>query len=88
MMPAWEEMQKLQDEGKCRSIGVSNFTTRRFEEFFFQNTDVIPSVNQVELHPFWTRVELVQYCRQISPTLHAIACWHGLSTGLQFNPIP
>lgn len=64
MVTAWEGLQELRDEGKCRSIGVSNWTVRRFEEGFFPHTDVIPSVNQVELHPFWTRTELADYCKQ------------------------
>ncbi len=60
---AWEAMQALRDEGRIRSIGVSNFTVRRFEEQFFQHTDEAPAVNQVELHPFWSRRDVVDYCR-------------------------
>lgn len=63
MMGAWEAMQLLREEGLCRSIGVSNFTVRRFEEFFFKHTDVVPSINQVELSPFLSRNELRDYCR-------------------------
>jgi len=59
---AWETMQVLRDEGKCRSIGVSNFTVRRFEEAFFKSTDEVPAVDQVELHPFWNRQDLQDYC--------------------------
>jgi len=59
----WETMQQLRDEGKIRSIGVSNFTVRRFEEQFFAATDVVPAVDQIELHPFWNRADVVAYCR-------------------------
>jgi diketogulonate reductase-like aldo/keto reductase len=59
---AWETMQKLKDEGKIKSIGVSNFTVRRFEDQFFKSTDVVPAVNQIELHPFCTRTDLLAYC--------------------------
>ena len=62
MMDAWETMQAMRDEGKLRSIGVSNFTVRRFEEFFLKHTDELPAVNQVEFHPFWFRKELLDYC--------------------------
>jgi len=34
MMGAWETLADLRAEGAVRSIGVSNFTVRRFEEFF------------------------------------------------------
>lgn len=63
MMDAWEAMQALRDEGKCRSIGVSNFTVRRFEEAFLPRTEEVPAVDQVEFHPFWYRKGLLDYCR-------------------------
>ena len=61
---AWATMQRLRDEGKIRSIGVSNFSVRRFEEQFFKKTDEAPAVNQIERHPYWTREDLIGYCRQ------------------------
>jgi len=76
MMDAWETMQALKQEGKCRSIGVSNFSIRRFEETFFPHTDVLPSVNQVELHTFRQQQELVDYC--VAKGL-AIACYSPLA---------
>jgi len=62
MMGAWEAMQKLRDQGKCRSIGVSNFSVRRLEEAFFPHTDEVPAVNQVEFHPFLFKKDLLEYC--------------------------
>jgi diketogulonate reductase-like aldo/keto reductase len=50
-------MVRLQEEGRVRSVGVSNFTP----EFLAQVADatgVMPAVNQVELHPFFPQVEL------------------------------
>ena len=61
---AWETMQKLKDEGKIKSIGVSNFTVRRFEEQFFEGTDVVPAVDQIEMHPFCYRPDLLAYCKE------------------------
>jgi methylglyoxal/glyoxal reductase len=62
MMAAWETLVELRDEGKVRSIGVSNFSVRRFEEFFFRHTDIVPAVNQIELHPFGSRPDVREYC--------------------------
>ncbi len=62
MMQAWQAMQAMRDEGLIRSIGVSNFTVRRFEEMFLKHTEEVPAVNQVEFHPFWYRKELLEYC--------------------------
>ncbi|MCX7012566.1 MAG: aldo/keto reductase [Candidatus Sumerlaeota bacterium] len=59
----WEAIQALRDEGKCRSIGVSNITVRRFEQDFFPRVAEAPAVNQIELHVFGQQRELVRYCR-------------------------
>ena len=64
MMAAWEDCIALREEGKCRSIGVSNFTVRRFEETFLPQTDVVPAANQVEIHPFGHRADVRAYCRE------------------------
>lgn len=60
----YETLQELREEGKLRSIGVSNFTPRRFEEQFFKRIDEIPAVNQFERHPYCANNDLVAYCRQ------------------------
>ena len=54
---AWQAMIELRDEGRIRSIGVCNFTL----EFLYRlrdETGVLPSVNQVELHPYFGQAEL------------------------------
>lgn len=63
MMDGWAVLQEFRDDGAIRSIGVSNWTVARFGTFF-KHTDEAPSVNQVELHPFWARGELRSYCRE------------------------
>lgn len=47
-------------EGKCRAIGVSNFTIRHMEELL-EKTSVTPVVNQVEFHPYLFQKELMDY---------------------------
>ena len=46
-----------------RSIGVSNFGIHHLEELKKQSA-VVPSVNQIEVHPFLQENELVNYCRK------------------------
>jgi Aldo/keto reductases, related to diketogulonate reductase len=53
----WRAMIELRDRGLVRSIGVSNFT-EEFLERLREETGVLPSVNQVELHPYFPQVEL------------------------------
>ena len=60
---SWREMETLLKKGRCRAIGVSNFTIRHLEELITES-DVIPSVNQVEFHPFLYQRELLKYCQK------------------------
>jgi diketogulonate reductase-like aldo/keto reductase len=54
---SWRAMIKLREEGLVRSIGVSNFT-REHVERLEKETGVLPSVNQIELHPLFPQPEL------------------------------
>ncbi|MFB8368815.1 aldo/keto reductase [Pseudarthrobacter sp. NPDC055928] len=51
----WKTFERLQAEGKARSIGVSNFKPAHLERLFAE-TDVVPAVNQIQLSPAITRV--------------------------------
>jgi 2,5-diketo-D-gluconate reductase A len=53
----WRAFEKLQADGRIRSIGVSNFEIEHFERLFAE-TDVVPAVNQIELHPQFPQAEL------------------------------
>lgn len=64
LLEAWDALQRLQSEGLCRSIGVSNFTVARFEKGFFPHTDVIPAINQIESHPLRSQSDVQTYCEQ------------------------
>ncbi|MCL6670765.1 aldo/keto reductase [Streptomyces panaciradicis] len=54
---AWRAMIKLREDGLVRSIGVSNFTPGHIERLE-KETGVLPSVNQIELHPLFPQEEL------------------------------
>jgi 2,5-diketo-D-gluconate reductase A len=46
----WKTFERLQGEGKVRSIGVSNFKPAHLEQLMWE-TDVVPAVNQIQLNP-------------------------------------
>ena len=46
----WKALIRLRDEGKARSIGVSNFEGTYLEELIAE-TGVTPAINQIQLHP-------------------------------------
>ncbi|MFE1835979.1 aldo/keto reductase [Streptomyces sviceus] len=54
---SWQAMIKLREEGLVRSIGVSNFNPAHIERLE-KETGVLPSVNQIELHPLLPQDEL------------------------------
>ncbi|GAB3651890.1 aldo/keto reductase [Nocardioides korecus] len=49
----WKTLIEFQKDGRARSIGVSNFQPAHLERLA-QETDVVPAVNQIEVHPFFT----------------------------------
>ena len=50
----WRTFERLQSEGKVRSLGVSNFKPAHLERLMAE-TDVVPAVNQIQLSPAITR---------------------------------
>ncbi|MEV7966971.1 aldo/keto reductase [Sphaerisporangium sp. NPDC088356] len=46
----WQALERIKSDGLARSIGVSNFTPATLERILTE-TDTVPAVNQVELHP-------------------------------------
>lgn len=68
----WKAMEKLREEGKVKSIGVSNFSIQDLE-LLKTVSDVVPAVNQVEFHPFFNHPELKAYCQENGIALQAYA---------------
>merc|ERR1711967_212117 len=60
---SWRALEMAQRLGLVRSIGVSNFGKADLEGLL-ENASVVPAVNQIEVHPFCQREELVDLCHQ------------------------
>jgi diketogulonate reductase-like aldo/keto reductase len=62
----WRAMEQLYREKKCRAIGVSNYTIRHLKEMLESDNkvNIVPMVNQFELHPKLTQKPLIDYCRK------------------------
>jgi 2,5-diketo-D-gluconate reductase A len=56
-LDTWKALIRLRDEGRARSIGVSNFAVPHLERIIGE-TGQAPAVNQVELHPRFQQAEL------------------------------
>ena len=65
---AWRAMEELQQAGKIRAIGVSNFQPDRLADLMAFNK-VVPAVNQIEVNPFNQQLHAAPWMqsRQIQP---------------------
>jgi len=54
---AYKALERLLEDGRVRSIGVSNFMPHHLKELL-ASTDIVPAVNQIELHPYFTQPDV------------------------------
>jgi diketogulonate reductase-like aldo/keto reductase len=59
---SWAALMEAQKRGWAKSIGVSNFDVTHLQEFL--DMGYKPVINQIDIHPFNTRTELVEFCRK------------------------
>lgn len=81
----WIALQEAVEEGSVKSIGVSNYGIDHLKELLsYPDLRIIPSVNQLEIHPWLTRKELVQFCRKFNLTVEA---YSPLTQGNKLNDV-
>ncbi|XP_076911370.1 D-galacturonate reductase-like [Bidens hawaiensis] len=62
MKAVWEGMEECQNLGLTKSIGVSNFSTKRIEQILsFAN--IPPAVNQIEMNAHWQQQKITNFCK-------------------------
>lgn len=59
----WQVMEKIYQSGRAKAIGVSNFLVHHLEDIL-RDSQIVPSVNQVEFHPFLVQPELLKFCQE------------------------
>jgi diketogulonate reductase-like aldo/keto reductase len=74
----WKAMEKLYNDGLIKAIGVSNFQVHHLDDLH-SSSDVIPVVNQIELHPYLIQKEVRGYCFSHDIKVEA---WSPLGQGL------
>jgi 2,5-diketo-D-gluconate reductase A len=57
----WKVLEEFRADGRARSIGVSNFQVPHLERLAAE-ADVVPAVNQIELHPYLLNDAVRTYC--------------------------
>ena len=73
----WKTMEEFEGDGRARSIGVSNFQIEHLERLAAE-TDTVPVVNQIEVHPYFTNDAVREYGQE-----HGIAteAWSPIAQG-------
>ena len=73
----WKAMEEMKATGRVRSIGVSNFQPHHLQRLF-DETGTVPSVNQIEVHPYLTQDDVRAF-----NTEHGIATesWSPIAQG-------
>ncbi|RID86048.1 aldo/keto reductase [Peribacillus asahii] len=74
----WRALETLYKEGKVRAIGVSNFHIHHLENLL-KSSEVKPVINQIELHPRLTQVEIREFCQKHDIQVEA---WSPLGRGV------
>ncbi len=59
----WRVLEEFKADGRTRSIGVSNFQVAHLERLAAE-TDTVPAVNQIELHPYFQNRDVAAYGRE------------------------
>ena len=75
----WETLLTQQEQGKVKNIGVSNWGINHIEELNDKGYP-LPSANQIEIHPWSQKPELVQYLKENDIDIIAYSSLVPLST--------
>ncbi len=59
---SWKALEQIRESGRARSIGVSNFLKPHLGRLLGE-TDIVPAVNQIELHPAHQQPEVTEFTR-------------------------
>lgn len=91
---AWKALVEAVDSGKVRSIGVSNYGVHHLDELEEWQKSVeekegkgkggVLSVNQVELHPWLARPDIVKWCEARGILLEVYLCPFASLSGLKY----
>jgi diketogulonate reductase-like aldo/keto reductase len=72
----YQAMEEILESGKVRTIGVCNFNIEHLERLL-KECNIVPAVNQIEMHPMLIQPELIKYCQEhkiqieaYSPLMH------------------
>jgi diketogulonate reductase-like aldo/keto reductase len=87
LIETWRALERLVDDGQCKSIGLSDITLEKLREIVAA-ARIKPAVVQVEAHPYLTEWDLLDFCREHGIVLLAFAALgHGLDPKVVDDPV-
>src|SRR3974390_1539324 len=87
LLDTWRALERLVDEGKCKTIGLSDVSLDQTKEVF-EAARIKPAVVHVESHPYHPQWELLDYCRKNGIVLQAFApLGHSSEPNLLADPV-
>jgi alcohol dehydrogenase (NADP+) len=87
LVETWQALERLVDEGQCRSIGLSDITLEKLREVVAV-ARIKPAIVQVESHPFLPEWELLDFCREQGIVLLAFAALgHAMEPSVLNDPV-
>ena len=69
---AYKDLEKAYEEGKVKSIGISNFENQKLEELC-DKAKIEPAINQIEFHPYFQQNDLKNRMDKYNTKLEAWA---------------
>jgi diketogulonate reductase-like aldo/keto reductase len=87
LVETWQALERLVDDGHCKSIGLSDITLEKLREIVAV-ARIKPAVVQVESHPYLPEWNLLEFCREQGIVLQAFAALgHALEPRLLDDPV-
>jgi diketogulonate reductase-like aldo/keto reductase len=87
LVETWHALERLVDEGPCKSIGLSDVTLEKVREIVAA-ARIKPAVVQVESHPYLPEWDLLDFCREHGIVLLAFAALgHGMDPKVLEDPV-
>jgi alcohol dehydrogenase (NADP+) len=87
LIETWRAMEQLVEQGKARSIGLSDISLDKLKQIVAA-ARIRPAMVQVESHPYLPEWELLEFCRQHNIVLQAFApLGHGMEPRVTDDPV-
>ena len=87
LVETWRALERLVDDGRCKSIGLSDITEEKLQEIVTV-ARIMPSIVQVESHPYLPEWGLLDFCRRHGIVMQAFApLGHALEPRVLDDPV-